>query len=125
MLFISTPLSLLCTGCSVLSCVAGLVGRRKSEQSGEHKASQGIVMAAGKAMRLGNAYVTLRVLRDHMHSNLPVEIWYLGTEEMDVATEAGLEVTRSLSHSPPPCPVLAAHVWYAHCLWFDQSLAVG
>ncbi|KAK9862082.1 hypothetical protein WJX84_012147 [Apatococcus fuscideae] len=65
--------------------------KRKSEQSGEHKASQGIVMAAGKAMRLGNAYVTLRVLRDHMHSNLPVEIWYLGTEEMDVATEAGLE----------------------------------
>ena len=62
-------------------------------------------MAAGKAMRLGNAYVTLRVLRDHMHSNLPVEIWYLGTEEMDVATKAGLEVTRSLSHSPLPCPI--------------------
>ena len=65
-------------------------------------ASRGIVIAAGKSMRLANAYVTLRVLRYHMQSTLPVEIWYLGDDEMDAETKATMEV--SLDQGWPPLP---------------------
>ena len=52
----------------------------------------GIVIAAGKALRLGNVWVTLRVLRQELHSSLPVEIWHLGKEELDDVTKAHIEV---------------------------------
>lgn len=79
-------------------------GCRLKDQPGVEHASQGIVIAAGKSMRLANAYVTLRVLRDHMQSTLPVEIWYFGAEEMDANTKATLEVSQNQGLLPSlPC----------------------
>ncbi|KAK9866493.1 hypothetical protein WJX84_012291 [Apatococcus fuscideae] len=69
--------------------------KRLKDLPGVENASQGIVIAAGKSLRLTNAYVTLRVLRDHIQSTLPVEIWYLGEEEMDADTKAILEAAFS------------------------------
>ena len=42
----------------------------------------GIVVCAGGAVMLANAYVLVRVLRDIHKSELPIEIWHLGPAEM-------------------------------------------
>lgn len=44
--------------------------------------SQGIVVCAGGPVMLTNAYVLLRVLRDILSCELPIEIWHLGAHEM-------------------------------------------
>ncbi|KAK9815073.1 hypothetical protein WJX73_006806 [Symbiochloris irregularis] len=51
----------------------------------------GIIIAAGKALRLGNVYVSLSVLRRHISSKLPVEIWHVGSDELDAASRAYFE----------------------------------
>lgn len=42
----------------------------------------GIVICAGGAVMLANAYVLVRVLRDIHKTELPIEIWHLGPVEM-------------------------------------------
>jgi hypothetical protein len=43
---------------------------------------RGIVVCAGGPVMLVNAYVLIRILRDTLHSNLPVELWHMGAAEM-------------------------------------------
>ncbi len=43
---------------------------------------RGIVICAGGPVMLTNAYVLVRVLRDIHKSDLPIEIWHLGAQEM-------------------------------------------
>lgn len=57
-----------------------------------HKATQGIILPAGKALRLGSAYVTLQLLRDSLNCSLPVEIWHVAGE-MDEHTKSVFEVS--------------------------------
>lgn len=47
---------------------------------------RGIVISAGGSYYLPQAIVLLRVLRHHLKSKLPVEIFWMGAEEMDEAT---------------------------------------
>jgi hypothetical protein len=52
-------------------------------------AGQGIVICAGGAQMLTNAYVLVRVLREILDCRLPIEIWHIGAREMP-ANLAGL-----------------------------------
>ncbi len=54
-----------------------------------HQATRGIILPAGKSLRLGSAYVALQLLRDTLHCDLPVEIWH-------VAGEIALTLSKSL-----------------------------
>lgn len=47
---------------------------------------RGIVMSAGGEYYLPQAVVLLRILRHHLRSTLPVELFWYGDEEMDVET---------------------------------------
>lgn len=58
-----------------------------------HKATQGIILPAGKALRLGSAYVTLQLLRDSLNCSLPVEVWHVAGE-MDEHTKSVFEVSK-------------------------------
>lgn len=60
-----------------------------------HQATQGIILPAGKSLRLGSAYVTLQLLRNHLRCNLPVEIWHVAGE-IDDHTKAVFEVSMLL-----------------------------
>ena len=57
-----------------------------------HKATQGIILPAGKALRLGSAYVTLQLLRENLNCSLPVEIWHVAGE-IDEHTKSVFEVS--------------------------------
>jgi hypothetical protein len=54
-------------------------------QSGNER---GIVISAGGKYYLPQAVVLLRVLRHHLHSKLPVQLFWHGDEEMDATTLA-------------------------------------
>ena len=56
-----------------------------------HKPTRGIILPAGKSLRLGSAYVTLQLLRDQLSCDLPVEIWHV-PGEIDDHTKAVFEV---------------------------------
>lgn len=53
--------------------------------------SRGIVICAGGARMFTNAYVLVRILRDTLHSRLPIEIWHMGPAEMSPAMRALLQ----------------------------------
>ena len=57
-----------------------------------HQAAQGIILPAGKSLRLGSAYVTLQLLRNSLQCKLPVEIWHVAGE-IDEHTKAVFEVS--------------------------------
>lgn len=76
-------------------CLTGMCLGRFGAQARPPLASRGIVIAVGKSLRIGNAYVTLSVLRNHMNSSLPVELWHQGPEEIDAASKHELEVMLS------------------------------
>lgn len=46
---------------------------------------QGIVICAGGLERLTQAYVNIRVIRDTLHSKLPIEVYYAGDIELTPA----------------------------------------
>lgn len=46
---------------------------------------RGIVVCAGGAQMFTNAYVLIHVLRNHLRSRLPIEVWHLGPEELSPA----------------------------------------
>src|SRR6476620_10292437 len=48
----------------------------------ERFAGRGIVMAAGGPRHFTNAWVTIQVLRRLHGCTLPIELWYLGPNEM-------------------------------------------
>lgn len=43
---------------------------------------RGLVICAGGPRMLTNAYVLIRLLRDHLRCRLPIEVWHLGAREM-------------------------------------------
>lgn len=57
-----------------------------------HKATQGIILPAGKALRLGSAYVALQLLRESLNCTLPVEIWHVAGE-IDDGSKTVFEVS--------------------------------
>ena len=63
-----------------------------------HQATQGIILPAGKSLRLGSAYVTLQLLRNSLQCNLPVEIWHVAGE-IDEHTKAVFEVNMCCQQS--------------------------
>ena len=75
-----------------------------------HKPTRGIILPAGKSLRLGSAYVTLQLLRDQLSCDLPVEIWHV-TGEIDDHTKAVFEVNGTLL-SFTSCNL---HLWLAFC----------
>ena len=44
---------------------------------------RGILFPSGGIQRLANTYLAVRVLRDHLHCELPIEVAHFGEEEMD------------------------------------------
>jgi hypothetical protein len=63
----------------------------------EKYSGRGVVICAGGARYFTCAWVLLRVLREIVHCELPVEVWHLGTAEMDssmrsLLIEAGADV---------------------------------
>jgi hypothetical protein len=52
---------------------------------------RGLVVVAGGALMFTNAWVLLHVLRQVLHSRLPVELWYFGQAEISPAMAALLE----------------------------------
>lgn len=62
------------------------------------QATKGIILPAGKSLRLGSAYVTLQLLRNSLGCNLPVEIWNVAGE-IDEHTKAVFEVSMCWEHA--------------------------
>lgn len=60
-----------------------------------HKATQGIILPAGGAHGLGQAYVTVQLLRESLNCILPIEIWPVA-DEIDNHTKAVFEVSMTL-----------------------------
>lgn len=63
---------------------------------------RGIVICAGGPVMLVNAYVLVRILRDTLHCDLPIEIWHMGRAEMpgflsDTFTAMGCDVRDAFS----------------------------
>jgi hypothetical protein len=52
---------------------------------------RGIIVCAGGSRMFTNAYVLVWVLRRHLLSTLPIEVWHLGGDEMSAAMAALLE----------------------------------
>ena len=52
---------------------------------------KGIVIAAGGARFFTCAWIAVRMLRDHLRTELPIEVWHLGPEEMSPAMRSLLE----------------------------------
>ena len=50
-----------------------------------HTATRGIILPAGKAWRLGSAYVALQYLRHTLGCTLPVQIWHTAGEIDDIS----------------------------------------
>jgi hypothetical protein len=68
---------------------------KRLESAGAHPLGpcdgRGIVVCAGGARMFTNAYVLVWVLRRHLESELPIEVWHLGAEEMSPSMAALLE----------------------------------
>lgn len=56
-----------------------------------HEPTRGIIMPAGKSLRLGSAYVAVQLLREQLQCDLPIEIWHVAGE-IDAHTKAVFEV---------------------------------
>src|SRR6516165_6029969 len=64
--------------------------RSHLEQAADHAGAfpesrfsgKGVVICAGGAIMLTNAYVLVRILRDQLRCALPIEIWHIGPFEM-------------------------------------------
>lgn len=52
-----------------------------------HMHGRGIIIAAGGPTQLASAYATLKTLKEHLKSQLPVEIFFNGPGEMDNSTQ--------------------------------------
>ncbi|DBA91081.1 TPA: hypothetical protein ACH3X1_016046 [Trebouxia sp. C0004] len=59
-----------------------------------HQPVRGIIMPAGKALRLGSAYVAVQLLREELQCDLPIEIWHIAGE-IDAHTKAVFETSFS------------------------------
>lgn len=57
---------------------------------------KGIVIPCGGARQLASAYVTLLMIRNYFSCNLPVEVAYYGSHEMDDCHEALFQVGTQL-----------------------------
>lgn len=53
---------------------------------------QGIVFAAGGKNHVSNMFIAMRVLRDVLHSKLPIQVVFNGNEELDKKNRDFLEV---------------------------------
>ena len=51
----------------------------------------GIVIPAGGSRLVTNLLVTLKVLREHHKSQIPIEVMWQGPEEMDIKTWASIK----------------------------------
>lgn len=71
-------------------------GRRKALQASR---VQGIVFAAGGRNHVANMFIAIRVLRDVLHSKLPIEVVFNGDDELDKKNQEYLEVR---ARSPVP-----------------------
>ena len=60
--------------------------------------TRGIIMPAGKSLRLGSAYVAVQLLREQLQCNLPIEIWHVAGE-IDAHTKAVFEVCPHAVHA--------------------------
>ena len=60
-----------------------------------HQPVRGIIMPAGKSLRLGSAYVAVQLLREELQCDLPIEIWHIAGE-IDAHTKAVFEVKRAV-----------------------------
>lgn len=60
---------------------------------------KGIVIPCGGARQLANAYVGLLTIRNYLSCDLPVEIAYYGTNEMDDHHKALFQVRGVVMHS--------------------------
>ena len=60
---------------------------------------KGIVIPCGGARQLANAYVGLLIIRNYLSCNLPVEITYYGSNEMDDYHKALFQVRGALTCS--------------------------
>jgi hypothetical protein len=56
--------------------------QRAAELDPPHFEGSGIVMVAGGPRCFTNAFVSLTMLREHTGCSLPIQVWYLGPEEM-------------------------------------------
>ena len=83
------------------------------------KPSRGIILPAGKVLRLGSAYVTLQLLRDKLNCKLPVEIWHV-PGEIDEHTKTVFEVCYTLAKSGPGLSTFPflMHAVQSGILWF-------
>ncbi len=57
----------------------------------ERFAGRGIVIPAGGARMFTCAWVAVRTLRDHLGTDLPIEVWHIGDGEMSLSMKAILE----------------------------------
>jgi hypothetical protein len=102
----------------------------------ERFAGRGIVMAAGGPRHFTNAWVTIQVLRRLHGCTLPIELWYLGPDEMssttvkllrplDVVCVDGLEVRRQhpvRRMGGWECkPFAIIHSRFQEVLWLDAD----
>ena len=51
---------------------------------------RGICITAGGPVQLANVWSTLSTLRHHLNCTLPVELYFNGSAEMDVASQGSL-----------------------------------
>ncbi|KAF6260025.1 mannosyltransferase putative-domain-containing protein [Scenedesmus sp. NREL 46B-D3] len=60
----------------------------RSSSRSSSSVSRGILIVGGSRTHLGNAYILLRMLRQHLHCRLPIEVVYYGQQELDPAAAA-------------------------------------
>ncbi|MEQ1770381.1 MAG: hypothetical protein ABL879_11130 [Devosia sp.] len=65
-----------------LAALASQLRTQHSDYPAGRYDGRGIVIAAGGARIFTNAYVLLRVLRNTLHSTLPIEVWHFGAAEL-------------------------------------------
>jgi hypothetical protein len=63
-------------------------GVASTSSSSSSSSSRGILIVGGSRTHLGNAYILLRMLRQHLRCQLPIEIVYYGQQELDPAAAA-------------------------------------
>lgn len=78
-----------------------------------YKATGGIILPAGKAWRLGSAYVAIQYLRDTLQCTLPVQIWHTAGEIDDVSKQyfevADIDIALHLTRHDVPLPHLRSN----------------
>jgi hypothetical protein len=67
---------------------ARIASTSTSSGSSSSSGSRGILIVGGSRTHLGNAYILLRMLRQHLRCQLPIEIVYYGQQELDPAAAA-------------------------------------